>query len=108
MQEHEHIDREIGDFVYLLDVAAAENVSYFDAVIGLLQYVVHGIMTVIILAGLDLDGQYLSAYLDHKIQLSELLAVVIIECKCFSIVFLSDPAGEHTSNTIMISDPSSH
>jgi len=36
LQEHEHVDREIGDFVYLLDVAAAENVSFFDAEIRLL------------------------------------------------------------------------
>ena len=81
LQEHEHVDRKIGDFVYLLDVAAAENVSFFDAVIRLLQYVVHGVVSVIILAGFDFDGQDLPACLDHKIQLSELLAVVILECK---------------------------
>ena len=64
LQEHEHIDRVIGDPPCGLDVAAAEDAAFFDAVILVIHHVVHGVVAVVILAGLDLDGQNPSGFLN--------------------------------------------
>ena len=79
MQEHHHIDREVGDLAVCLDVAVTENVALFDAVVGHIQHVIHRVVAVVILAGFDLDRQDFSVLFDHEIKLAKLFAVVVIE-----------------------------
>ena len=79
MQEHQHIDREVGDLAVCFDVAVAENVALFDAVVGHIQHVIHRVVAVIVLAGFDLDRQDPAVLFDHEVKLAEFFAVVVIE-----------------------------
>ena len=79
MQEHKRIDREIGDFAVGFDVAVAENAALLDAVVRHVQYVISRVVAVVVLAGFDLDRQNLSVLFDHKVELTEFLAVVVIQ-----------------------------
>ena len=79
VQEHQHIDREVGDLAVCFDVAVTENVALFYTVIRYVQHVIHRVVTVIILAGFDLDRQDPAVLFDHEVKLAELFAVVVIE-----------------------------
>ena len=45
-QKHEYIDWEVSDFACLLNIACAENVSFYEAKAGLTQHIVHSVMAV--------------------------------------------------------------
>ena len=79
LQEHQHIDREVGDLAVCFDVAVTENVALFDAVVFYVQHVIHRVVAVIILAGFNLDRQDPAVLFDHEVKLAELFAVVVIE-----------------------------
>ena len=79
MQEHQHINREVGDLAVCFDVAVTENVALFDAVVRYVQHVIHRVVAVVVLAGFDLDRQDPAVLFDHEVKLAEFFAVLVIE-----------------------------
>lgn len=51
---HKYINRQIGELVNQLDIAVAEYISFVDAVIPVVQYIVDGIVMIIIFPDLIL------------------------------------------------------
>ena len=79
LKEHKHIDWEVGYTTNLLHISSAEDESFVNAIIRIVQHVVHGIMAIIVLSRFDFQGDDFPIFFKQEIQFPEFLAVEIIE-----------------------------
>ena len=79
MDEHQHIDWKIYPLFPDGKIVVAKDICFRNIVVGDIQNIVQGIMSLIVFAGLHLDRYHDSILNYHEIQFSLFLAVEIMK-----------------------------